>query len=84
MRKNQKGLSSTLLIIAVVVVIVVAGMIFFKKLNDTGPNQQIPQSRQSSMQNSNDLNAASADLDKTDLNSLDNELNLVDSDASTF
>lgn len=84
MRKNQKGLSSTLLIITVVAVIAVAGIIFLNKKSSTGLNQQIPQGSQSSIQNSNDLNAASINLDNTNIDSLDNELNQVESDTSTF
>jgi predicted PurR-regulated permease PerM len=84
MRKKQKGLSLILLITAVIAVIVVAGIIFLKKQSNTELNQQIPQGSQSSIQNSNDLNAASTDLDNTDIDSLDNELNQVNSDASTF
>lgn len=84
MRKNQKGSSSTLLIIAVIAVIAVAGIIFLKKQSSTGLNQQIPQGSQSSIQNSNDLDAASTNLDTTNIDSLDNELNQVDSDAFTF
>lgn len=84
MRKNQKGLSSTLLIIAVVAVIAVVGIIFLKKQSNIGLNKPIPQTGQSSIQNSSDLNSASADLDNTNIDGLDSELNQVSSDASNL
>lgn len=84
MRENIKGLSVTLLIIAVVAVIAAAGIIFLKKQSNTGLNQQTSKNGQSAIQNSTDLNAASTDLDNTDVDSLDNVLRQVASDSATF
>ncbi len=68
-------------IIATIIIIVVAGVFFLSR----GSSVSNPSTSQTQgIQNDSDLTSASTDLDKTDLNSTDSELNQNVTDASTF
>ena len=83
MKRNQRG--SSLILAIVAVVIVVAAAVFFLTQKGSLPigtqqtNQNVPV-----IQDANGLNTISSELDNTDLNAVDKELNQLDSDASTF
>lgn len=73
MKNNQKELNPILLLAATAVVLILVVMVFLK----SETNQELNQ-------NGNDLNTASAELDNINIDSVDNELNQVNIDASTF
>lgn len=70
------------LVISVVVAIVVVAALFF--LNQKGTVTQQKAQNSPAIQNSDDLNKVSSDLDNTDITQLDTELNQVNTDAATF
>ena len=84
MKRSQKGLSPILVIIAVVIVIV-AVVVFLSTQKGGLPtgtgqtSQNIP-----AIQDANGLNTVTSELDNTDLNAVDKELNQLDTDNSTF
>ncbi len=93
--KKQKGLNPVIAIIGLVVIaiIIVAVFLSAQKTQQTtqvsSPSLTLtptstPTSNVPAIQNPSDLNAATADLDKTDLNDIDKQLNQLDTDASTF
>ena len=75
-------------------IILVLVMVLLWALRTGARNYGTPQSPQSnqvmmdhgypSIENSDDLNKASLELDNTDLNNIDKELNSLDSDSSSF
>ncbi len=84
MRKKQKGFSLILAIAAVAIVVVVA-VVFFstqKRGLPTG-TQQTTQSVPA-IQDISGLNAVASELDSTNVDEIDTELNQLDTDASTF
>ena len=80
MKKGKKG-NSTLAIIIVLVVVAVLGLVVYMNNYTPAPSQeaQVP-----TIQNANDLKAASSDLDNTNLNQIDNTQNQINSDSSNF
>lgn len=89
--KNQKGFS--LVVIIVIVALLIAIGVFMAAKNGTSLNTynkeglQVTQTQQpktSVIQNGNGLDATAADLDKTDVDGMDTELNRMDADSSTF
>ena len=88
MNKNQKSQNSNMILVAVVVIIIIAGVLLVvKKANNTSlKNPGNAQSLQNDqpIQNSNDLNSASSDLDNTNIDGLDHEINQISSDTSGF
>lgn len=77
-------------IITVTIVLVIAAIYFFSRGNSASnpANQNTTNNRPSNqsqgIQNDSDLISAATDLDNTDLNSMDSDLNQNDIDASTF
>ncbi len=88
--KSKKGLSSPVIIIAVIAIVIAVGAyIAVQKgtnlnVNKLQPVSKIQKPVSSAIQNSNGLNTAEADLDNTNLDDVDSELNQIDADASTF
>jgi hypothetical protein len=80
--KNQKG--NTMLIVLIFVALVLVGGYFF--LNRGAPSNNQPSSQQQSnaIQNDSGLMSASNDLDSTNVDGIDTELNQNDTDASSF
>lgn len=84
MKRNQKGLSSILAIIVVAVVVIVVA-VFFSTQKGSLPTETKQTSQNiSAIQDTSGLNSAASELDNTDLNAVDKELNQLDSDTSTF
>ncbi len=90
--KKQKGFS-LIIIIAIVAVVILAGVFLVFKMtaaptnlgNQNGqPVVETQQPTQSAIQNSAGLDAAATDLDKTDIDSVNTELNQLDKDATAF
>jgi len=75
MKNNQKGLSQILSII-VVAVVIIAAVIFFSARRTS---QNIPV-----IQDTSGLNTVTTELDNTDLNAVDKELDQLGSDTSAF
>lgn len=75
MKRKQKGFSPILAIIVVAIAVVVV-VVFLSTQQTT---QSVPV-----IQNASDLNTAASELDNTDSDELDRELNQLDADASTF
>lgn len=76
-------------IIAVVVIVVIAAIYFLSRGSSvSNPTTQTitnpPTSQTQGIQNDSNLTSASTDLDNTDLNSMDGDLNQNQIDASTF
>ncbi len=76
-------------IIAVVVIVVIAAVYLLTRGNSvSNPYNQStanpPTTQTQGIQNDNDLTAASNDLDNTDLNNVDGDLNQNDTDTSAF
>ena len=84
MRSNQKGFVPVLVII-VVAVLAAAGYFMFvqKEKLFKSPNQEISQSV-GQIDNNSGLDTASNDLDGTDMNQFDSQLDQISSDASSF
>lgn len=86
MKKTQKGLSPILAVI-IVGIVVIAAVVFFSTQKGGLPtptgiqktSQNIP-----TIQDTSGLNTVASELDNTDLNAVDKELNQLDSDTSTF
>lgn len=84
MKRNKKGLSPILAVV-IVAVVVIATVVFFSTQKGGLPtgtqqtSQNVPV-----IQDAGGLNTVASELDNTDLNAVDKELNQLDSDASTF
>lgn len=76
-KKNQKGFAPLLVI---VVLAIVAAAVLYLNQNKIG-TQQTAQNTPV-IQNSDDLTSVSSDLDNTNTNELDTELNQISADAS--
>lgn len=79
--KSQKGSSSLLIIVLSVVIIAVLGLFLSSqgKIGSDQLSQNTP-----SINNTNDLNTTSTDLDSTDMGQFDSDLNQLSIDASSF
>lgn len=86
MGSKQRGISSAAVVVIITIVLVVV-IVFLKQRGGmpgySTESQQNPQST-SDVQNSNDLDSATADLDNTNPDEMDNDLNQLGSDASAF
>lgn len=89
--KNKKGFSQVIIIAIVAILIAIGVAMAVKKgtnlniYDKQGPQvTQTQQPQASPIQNSSDLNVTLADLDNTDVDGIDAELNQIDADASTF
>jgi len=80
--KNQKG--NTMLIILVIAAIVLVGGYLFYKGGIMPSGNQPSQQQSNAIQNDNELMSASSDLDNTNVDSMDNQLNQNTTDASSF
>lgn len=83
MKRNQKGFSPILAIIIVVVIVVVAVFLSAQKGGLPTGTQQTSQNIPV-IQDAGGLNSVASELDNTDLNAVDKELNQLNSDTSTF
>ncbi len=83
MNKNQKGFAP-ILIIAIIAVVAVAGYFFLSQKGKYATTTPSSNGSYSAIQNSSDLDTAANDLDNTDINQADTELNQLNSDASSF
>ncbi len=79
MEKNQQG--KGLLLILIIVVLVILGLWWLMK---QGYVPQAPIGENPAVQGVSDLDAASKDLDNTNLNQMDAGLNQLNSDAASF
>lgn len=89
--KNKKGFSQVIIIAIVAILITIGVFMAVRKstsLNtDNKGGQQVTQTQQpkvAAIQNSSDLDATAAELDNTNVDEVDTELNQMDADASTF
>lgn len=88
MRRNQKEFSLILAIIAlgVIIIIAVISLSVQKRelltLEKTGTQPTSP--GMPAIQNADDLNTTASELDNTDLNILEKELNQLEADISSF
>jgi hypothetical protein len=83
MNKNQKGFAP-ILILAVISVLVIAGYFFVQRRNLTTIPSNSAGTQFQRIQNDNDLTKADNELNNTDTNQVDIELNQLSSDASAF
>jgi len=82
--EKQKGISSTMIIAAAVFIIVVLVFLFLPKRSAPPTETQQPSRATSEIQNGNDLNTAMSELDNTNVDEIDTQLNQIRSDASSF
>lgn len=78
--KNQKGFISLLMIILIVVAAVV--LVYSATQKGTGTKQTTENGP--TIKNSSDLIIVSSELDNIDMSQFDKELNLLNTDTSTF
>ncbi|MEX2028173.1 MAG: hypothetical protein WD988_01585 [Candidatus Curtissbacteria bacterium] len=79
--KNNKGNSQLMILIAALVLILLAVFYFANQKNtQTTPTTQ----SQSTIENTQGLDAAASELDATDVDSVDTSLNQNDTDAASF
>lgn len=77
---RQIGFSPIITIITLGVVVVIMALFLSTQRTGTQPTiQSVP-----AIQDANGLDAVASELDNTDLNELDRELNQLDADTSTF
>lgn len=85
---KRKGFNPIIALIAVgVAVVIIVLFLLTQKGGLPAPEKPGTQRTTQSVpaiQNANDLNAVASELDNTDLDGLDGELNQLDTDASTF
>ena len=80
---KQKG--NSLLIVIVVVALAVVAVVWFLKNNYKGLAERTPQETSApAITNKAELNTASSDLDGTDVNSMDKELDQLNTDSLSF
>ena len=80
MKKSNNDTGIVIAVIAIAVVVVM-GLFLMGRGGMLTVSQQTDQKTQT-IQNTSDLNSASTDLDSTDLNGMDKELNQLDADAT--
>lgn len=85
---KQKGLSPRIAIIAVGVVVVIIALLLSAQKGSLPTPERIGTQQTTQnvpvIQDANGLNAVASELDNTDLNEFDKELNQLEADASTF
>jgi hypothetical protein len=81
-KKQQQGTSKITLIVLVVAVVAILTFALSKK--DATTSLPATQPTSTTISSDSDLMNASNDLDSTDVDGLDNELNQNDSDAASF
>lgn len=84
MKRNQKGLSPILAVIIVAVVVIAVAVFLSTQKGGLPTGTQQTSQNIPAIQNAGGLNTVSSELDNTDLNIVDKELNQLDSDTSTF
>lgn len=85
MKNNQKGFAPILIIAIIAVVAVVGYFLFVQRGNiATAPSSNTASTQYQKIQNDNDLNTASSDLDNIDTSQIDTQLNQLSSDTSSF
>lgn len=84
MKKNQKGLSLILAVIAVAIVVIVAMVFFLTQKGSLSTGIQPTSQNVPAIQDTDGLNNTASELDNTNLDEMDAELNRLDSDTSTF
>lgn len=85
MKKKQENFNMRVLIAALAATIVI--IIFSQTLGRKTTQTVVPQNgaqKSSQIQSPNDLNTVSTDLDNTNLDELDTQLNQINTDASSF
>lgn len=88
-KKKQKGKNYTIVLVVVSIIILTAMFILIVHNKQSEPanliNQQTTsQSVTTPIQNVNDLNKVSRELDTTDIDNMDQDLNQLDSDLASF
>ncbi|MDO8486805.1 MAG: hypothetical protein Q7S45_00715 [Candidatus Curtissbacteria bacterium] len=83
---KQKGTSLilTTVIVGTIVILALALLLFLKGGTTNTIQEAVTPPNQAEIQNSSDLDASASDLDITNIDSMDNDLNLIGQDASTF
>lgn len=80
--KNQKG-NIILKVLIIAAIVLVGGYLFYQR--GTIPSNNQPSQQQSNaIQNDSGLMSASSDLDNTNVDSMDNQLNQNTTDAASF
>ena len=83
--KNQKG-NTMLIVLVITAIVLVGGYLFYKggamSLNNQ-PSSQVQQ-QSNAIQNDSGLMSASGDLDNTNVDSMDSQLNQNTTEASSF
>ena len=83
--KNQKG-NTILTVLIIAAIVLVGGYLFYQRgtmPSNNQPSQQLQQ-QSNAIQNDSELMSASGDLDSTNVDSMDNQLNQNTTDASSF
>ena len=78
-KTNQKGFAAILIIIIVLVIVAVVAIFLPTQKGTQQTTQNVP-----AIQSADDLNTVTSDLDNTDMNQFDEELNQLDADSSEF
>ena len=83
--KNQKG-NTMLIVLVIAVIVLIGGYLFYKGGTMSSNNQPSQQVQQQSnvIQNDSELMSASGDLDNTNVDSMDSQLNQNTTEASSF
>lgn len=84
MKRNQKGLSPILAVIIVAVVVIIVAVFLSTQKGGLPTGAQQTTQNVPVIQDASGLNTVASELDNTDLNAVDKELNQLDSDTSTF
>ena len=84
MNQNQKGSSNIFLILAVIVVLAVAGAYLLNSRTAPIPTATNNMPTNQAIQSPSGLDTASAELDTTNIDSLDTGMNQISSDTSSF
>lgn len=84
----MKTTNTIAVIVAIVLVVIAVGYFLTKSNSVTTPPAQTmtnqPSEQTQGIQNDSELTSAANELDSTDLNSIDSDLNQNDTDSSTF
>lgn len=79
---NQKG-TNTILVLIIIAIVLIAGVFFLRKANHLPPSSSVTPQTEQTIQRKSDLDAATNDLDNTDIDGVDNELTQLDKDAQS-
>lgn len=84
MKRNKKGLSPTLAVIIVAVVVIVVAVFLSTQKGGLPTGTQQTSQNIPAIQDAGGLNTVASELDNTDLNAVDKELDQISADASEF